>query len=73
MEILYSEWKCTRKDNLMKTYDEQYHGKMSHAARDKAIAEFGRDDEMKVMIASLKCGGLGRKLTIMCLASLTRG
>ena len=41
-----------------------YHGKMSHQARDKAIKEFSEDIEMKIMIASLKCGGVGLNLTM---------
>lgn len=41
-----------------------YHGKMSHQARDTAIADFERDDDMNVMIASLKCGGVGLNLTM---------
>lgn len=41
-----------------------YHGKMSHQARDTAIADFGKDDDMKIMIASLKCGGVGLNLTM---------
>ena len=41
-----------------------YHGKMSHTARDKAITEFTNDNDMKIMIASLKAGGIGLNLTI---------
>ena len=41
-----------------------YNGKMSHQARDKAIADFTKDDDMKIMIASLKCGGIGLNLTM---------
>lgn len=41
-----------------------YHGKMSHQARDKVIKEFSEDGEMKIMIASLKCGGVGLNLTM---------
>lgn len=41
-----------------------YHGKMPHAAREKAIGEFAKDDDMKIMIASLKCGGIGLNLTM---------
>ena len=41
-----------------------YHGKMSHTARDKAITEFTNDDDMKIMIASLKAGGIGLNLTM---------
>ena len=39
----------------------QYHGKMSHKARDQAVSAFGKkDSKIKIMIASLKCGGIGR-------------
>lgn len=41
-----------------------YHGKMSHKARDKVLTEFAKDDDMKIMIASLKCGGIGLNLTM---------
>ena len=41
-----------------------YHGKMSHQARDQAIKEFTEDSNMKVMVASLKCGGVGLNLTM---------
>ena len=40
-----------------------YHGMLSHTARDKAITEFTNDDDMKIMIASLKAGGIGLNLT----------
>jgi len=37
---------------------------MSHQARDKTIEAFGKENsKMKIMIASLKCGGIGRELT----------
>ena len=42
----------------------KYHGAMSHAARDKAITEFTNDNDMKIMIASLKAGGIGLNLTM---------
>ena len=41
-----------------------YHGKMPHKARDKVIADFAKDEDMKIMIASLKCGGIGLNLTM---------
>lgn len=41
-----------------------YHGKMSHKARDKVITDFANHDDMKIMIASLKCGGIGLNLTM---------
>ena len=41
-----------------------YHGKMSHQARDQAIKEFTEDGDMKIMVSSLKCGGVGLNLTM---------
>ncbi|KAL8832225.1 MAG: hypothetical protein Q9191_000395 [Dirinaria sp. TL-2023a] len=41
-----------------------YHGKMSHDARDKTSSNFQDDPEIKIMIASLKCGGIGLNLTM---------
>ena len=41
-----------------------YNGKMSHQARDQAIKEFTEDGNMKIMVASLKCGGVGLNLTM---------
>ncbi|KAF2129498.1 hypothetical protein P153DRAFT_340405 [Dothidotthia symphoricarpi CBS 119687] len=43
---------------------EQYHGKMSFGARDKAIAAFAKDADVRIMLASLRCGGLGLNLTM---------
>lgn len=37
---------------------------MSIAARDKAIEDFRMDPVMKIMVASLKCGGVGLNLTM---------
>ena len=42
----------------------QYHGKMSHKAREKSVLKFGQDPEVKIMIASLKCGGIGLVSTL---------
>ena len=42
----------------------KYNGKMPHLARDKVIKEFGEDADMKIMIGSLKCGGIGLNLTM---------
>ncbi|KAF2121509.1 SNF2 family N-terminal domain-containing protein [Lophiotrema nucula] len=43
---------------------EQYHGNMSFTARDKAIANFAKNPHIRVMLASLRCGGLGLNLTM---------
>lgn len=44
---------------------EKYTGSMSHDARDKAIESFGSPEKkVRVLLASLKCGGLGLNLTM---------
>lgn len=42
----------------------QFHGAMSFAARDKAILDFAVNPETKVLLASLKAGGVGLNLTM---------
>ena len=37
---------------------------MSHQSRNNVIKEFRDKEEMHVMIASLKCGGVGLNLTM---------
>lgn len=37
---------------------------MSLSARDKAIANFAENNEVQIMLASLRCGGLGLNLTM---------
>ena len=37
----------------------QYHGKMSFKGREESIEQFQNDPEKMVMIASLRCGGIG--------------
>ncbi|KAK4694056.1 hypothetical protein P7C71_g3458, partial [Lecanoromycetidae sp. Uapishka_2] len=44
--IVFSEWHLV-----------WYNGKMSHKSRDKALADFKSIPDIKIMIASLKCGG----------------
>ncbi|KAL8925796.1 MAG: hypothetical protein Q9208_003293 [Pyrenodesmia sp. 3 TL-2023] len=41
-----------------------YHGGMNNKQRDKAIDEFGTEPGKQVLVASLKCGGLGLNLTM---------
>ncbi|MCJ1469878.1 hypothetical protein MMC07_008522 [Pseudocyphellaria aurata] len=41
-----------------------YHGKMSSQEREKAIESFRDDASLLIMIASLKCGGIGLNLTM---------
>lgn len=42
----------------------QYHGRMTHDARDKAIQTFADEESKIILIASLKCGGIGLNLTM---------
>ena len=43
----------------------EYHGKVSHDARSKAIADFGNPKKnIQIMLASLRAGGLGLNLTM---------
>lgn len=42
----------------------QFHGGMSFAARDKALKDFAEKKETKVLLASLKAGGVGLNLTM---------
>jgi SNF2 family DNA or RNA helicase len=42
----------------------QYHGKMSLLARDRAIQDFAHDPQSRILLASLRCGGLGLNLTM---------
>ena len=37
---------------------------MSHDARDRAIHRFASQDNKNILIASLKCGGVGLNLTM---------
>ncbi|PSK59285.1 hypothetical protein B9Z65_3609 [Elsinoe australis] len=47
------DWKCIK-----------YYGQMTHEARAKAIEKFQQDEDTRIMICSLKCGGLGLNLTM---------
>ena len=51
--MLEEQWGCA-----------QFHGSMSFAARDKALVEFAEKAEIKVLLASLKAGGVGLNLTM---------
>jgi len=42
----------------------QYHGKLNYAGRDKAITSFGDKPHIRILLASLRCGGLGLNLTM---------
>ncbi|GAB7362217.1 hypothetical protein MBLNU230_g2242t1 [Neophaeotheca triangularis] len=41
-----------------------YSGRMSPEAREKSIRDFGEDPEKSVLVASLRCGGMGLNLTM---------
>ncbi|CAI6332506.1 unnamed protein product [Periconia digitata] len=43
---------------------EQYHGKLNFNARNNAIKSFANNPQAKVLLASLRCGGLGLNLTM---------
>ncbi|KAL8645226.1 MAG: hypothetical protein Q9226_007394 [Calogaya cf. arnoldii] len=42
----------------------KFNGRMNQAERDKALNDFEKDDRCKIMIASLKAGGVGLNLTM---------
>ena len=42
----------------------QYHGRMTHEARVRAIETFAEEESKIILIASLKCGGIGLNLTM---------
>lgn len=42
----------------------QYHGKLSLPAREKSIKEFANNPTSRILLASLRCGGLGLNLTM---------
>ncbi|KAF2432590.1 hypothetical protein EJ08DRAFT_695349 [Tothia fuscella] len=41
-----------------------YHGGKNHDARDKAIKDFEKELNLRILLASLKCGGIGLNLTM---------
>ncbi|KAH7115996.1 DNA repair protein-like protein rad5 [Dendryphion nanum] len=43
---------------------EEYHGGMSCVARDKAIVDFAQNADNRILLASLRSGGLGLNLTM---------
>ncbi|KAL8912493.1 MAG: hypothetical protein Q9171_002506 [Xanthocarpia ochracea] len=42
----------------------KYNGRMGQGEREKAISDFQQDPECRIMIASLKAGGVGLNLTM---------
>ncbi|KAL8774469.1 MAG: hypothetical protein Q9209_000842 [Squamulea sp. 1 TL-2023] len=42
----------------------KFNGQMSQAERDRALNDFEKDESCKIMIASLKAGGVGLNLTM---------
>ncbi|KAI9694114.1 MAG: hypothetical protein M1822_003385 [Bathelium mastoideum] len=56
--IIFTQWR------LMIKILEKFHGGMSIEARDKALIEFAENPDKKILISSLKCGGLGLNLTM---------
>lgn len=49
---------------LLTGFDLQLTGKMSIASREKSMADFRESEDLRVMIASLKAGGIGLDLTM---------
>ncbi|MCJ1397913.1 hypothetical protein MMC11_001109 [Xylographa trunciseda] len=42
----------------------EYHGRMTHTARNAAISRFEKDPSKGILLASLKCGGVGLNLVM---------
>ena len=59
MEVLQGELSTGVLPLAGKAHTFQYHGKMSFKAREESIEQFQNDPEKMIMIASLKCGGIG--------------
>ena len=59
MEVLQGELSTKILPLASKAHPLQYHGKMSFKAREESIEQFQNDPEKIIMIASLKCGGIG--------------
>ncbi|KAF4549072.1 putative DNA repair protein RAD5 [Elsinoe fawcettii] len=67
--ILYTQWTMMIKILAKMCEIEEwgcvtYYGAMSQHARARAIANFEREDGIKIMICNLRCGGLGLNLTM---------
>jgi len=45
----------------------QYHGGMNTQQRENVIKDFSKSDTANILIASLKCGGIGLNLTMVSL------
>ena len=59
MEALQGESPIKILTLARKAHPLQYHGKMSFKGREESIEQFQNDPEIMIMIASLKCGGVG--------------
>ncbi|KAF2240091.1 hypothetical protein EV356DRAFT_438057 [Viridothelium virens] len=67
--IIFTQWRLMIKIleklcHQQKWGHKSYHGGMSIESRDMALTEFGKNSDKKILIASLKCGGLGLNLTM---------
>jgi len=67
--IIYTQWLPMIKIMSQICREEswgfcQYAGTMTTGARSDTIASFKSDPDLKIMLASLKCGGLGLNLTM---------
>lgn len=66
--IVYTQWNPMVRilEKMCKTEDwtsRSYTGKMSVEAKDRAVHEFSNLPDINILIAGLKCGGLGLNLT----------
>ena len=59
MEALQGECFIKPLTIARKAHQLQYHGEMSFKGREESIEQFQNDPETMIMIASLKCGGVG--------------
>lgn len=67
--IVYTQWLSmvhiiSRMCGIHRWKHVRYDGSISNGARQTAIEDFGRKPEIKILVASLKCGGLGLNLTM---------
>lgn len=64
MGLLYSESCVLRLSQSIPAKCVQYNGEMSQDARSESLKKFEHHSNIKVLIASLKCGGVGLNLTM---------
>ncbi|KAI4113231.1 MAG: hypothetical protein LQ345_005743 [Seirophora villosa] len=66
--IVFSQWRMISSSRTVESKDGvtalQYHGGMTNKQREKSIAQFADEPDKLILVASLKCGGLGLNLTM---------